>query len=201
MRSERPRSVGGRGREETSIRGALSTRDKLLQAGRSLFARGGFHGTSVRELAREAGVSPASVTYHFSSKAEFYRVVTGQAIAPFLTRLDPPSPAEMFDGHPLALRLAEVVRELRADPELERLLSRWALDFLETKDGSERERWVAEFLLVAALNHRLGDLLADRDEASPGRRGGSSMELVPLIGLLDSRIRISRKEEQCSEHD
>jgi len=52
-----------------------STRGKLLQAGRSLFARDGLEGTRVDRLADLAGVNKALISYHFRGKEGLYRAV------------------------------------------------------------------------------------------------------------------------------
>ena len=45
-----------------------NTKDALFRAAVDLFARKGYHGTSVRDLAREVGIKESSVYNHFSSK-------------------------------------------------------------------------------------------------------------------------------------
>jgi AcrR family transcriptional regulator len=45
-----------------------TTKEKLMDAAEKLFARRGFHGTSLREITAEAGVDLALVNYHFGSK-------------------------------------------------------------------------------------------------------------------------------------
>lgn len=47
----------------------------LLEAGRSLFARNGYDGASVRDITRSAGVNLGAVTYHFGTKRELYEAV------------------------------------------------------------------------------------------------------------------------------
>jgi AcrR family transcriptional regulator len=45
-----------------------TTKDKLMDAAEKLFARRGFHGVSLRDITREAGVDLALVNYHFGTK-------------------------------------------------------------------------------------------------------------------------------------
>jgi AcrR family transcriptional regulator len=47
-----------------------TTKDKLMDAAEKLFARRGFHGTSLREITAQAGVDLALVNYHFGSKKQ-----------------------------------------------------------------------------------------------------------------------------------
>jgi AcrR family transcriptional regulator len=52
-----------------------TTKDKLMDAAEKLFARRGFHGTSVRDITGAAGVDLALVNYHFGSKKELLAAV------------------------------------------------------------------------------------------------------------------------------
>jgi AcrR family transcriptional regulator len=45
-----------------------TTRGRILKVALELFARKGFHGTSMRDLAEQAGVQPATIYGHFDSK-------------------------------------------------------------------------------------------------------------------------------------
>ncbi len=59
----------------SSARPDSGARDRLLGAGLRLFADRGFKATSVRELAREAEVNVAAISYHFGDKAALYRAI------------------------------------------------------------------------------------------------------------------------------
>lgn len=52
-------------REETSAR--------IVQAARQSFAKRGFHGTSTRDIASEAGTNQGLITYHFGTKDALWR--------------------------------------------------------------------------------------------------------------------------------
>jgi AcrR family transcriptional regulator len=52
-----------------------TTKDKLMDAAEKLFARRGFHGTSLREITGEAGVDLALVNYHFGGKKQLLAAV------------------------------------------------------------------------------------------------------------------------------
>jgi AcrR family transcriptional regulator len=45
-------------------------RSELQLAAEKLFARRGFHDTSIRELGREAGVNSSMISYYFKSKQQ-----------------------------------------------------------------------------------------------------------------------------------
>lgn len=54
---------------------ARGGRAVILAAAVTLFERVGFHGASVRDIAAEADVTPASIYYHFRSKQEILQVI------------------------------------------------------------------------------------------------------------------------------
>src|ERR1700730_15609783 len=49
---------------------ASSTKQRILEIARELFARQGYTGTSIADLARELGTTTAALYYHFPSKAD-----------------------------------------------------------------------------------------------------------------------------------
>ncbi len=51
------------------------TRTKLIAAATRLFAEKGYEGVSIRELAQQAGVNSALISYHFSGKEGLYTAV------------------------------------------------------------------------------------------------------------------------------
>jgi AcrR family transcriptional regulator len=53
-----------------------TTKKRILDAAEKLFARQGFHATSMRMLTKEAGVNLAAVNYHFGSKVELIKAVS-----------------------------------------------------------------------------------------------------------------------------
>ncbi|HRH87188.1 MAG TPA: CerR family C-terminal domain-containing protein [Rubrivivax sp.] len=57
------------------VPGAEDARTRLLHSGLRLFAQQGYAKTSTRELAEDAGVNVASISYYFGDKAGLYRAV------------------------------------------------------------------------------------------------------------------------------
>ncbi|MDP9406540.1 MAG: TetR/AcrR family transcriptional regulator [Actinomycetota bacterium] len=82
-------------------------REQLLQVGRSLFARKGFDGTSIEEIASEAGVSKPVVYEHFGGKEGLYEVVVDREVQSllrsFTAALVGTSPRELLEQATLAL--------------------------------------------------------------------------------------------------
>jgi AcrR family transcriptional regulator len=76
--------TGRRGRRA----GGEGSREQILSAARSLFAEQGFEGTSLREVARKAGVDAAMIHHFFEGKDELFAQSVGL----------PADPARVFAG-------------------------------------------------------------------------------------------------------
>ena len=62
--------------------GTSVTREAILEAARDAFARAGYDGTSIRAVARAAGVDPALVHHFFKSKEDLFLAAVAVPIKP-----------------------------------------------------------------------------------------------------------------------
>jgi AcrR family transcriptional regulator len=69
-------------------------RQQLLDIGRRLFAERGFEGTSIEEIAAQAGVSKPVVYEHFGGKEGLYAVVVDREVERLLTTV-----TTLLEGH------------------------------------------------------------------------------------------------------
>lgn len=67
--------------EPVSPRAARPGRDGLIQAATRLFAQRGIHGTSLQQVAEEAGVSKAAIYHHFRTKEQVAEAVLAPALS------------------------------------------------------------------------------------------------------------------------
>src|SRR6201991_3386647 len=74
-------------------------RQQLLDVGRRLFAERGFEGTSIEEIAAQAGVSKPVVYEHFGGKEGLYAVVVDREVRSLLDRIT----TALTAGHPREL--------------------------------------------------------------------------------------------------
>ncbi len=99
-----------------------ATAHALIRAGRRLFTRHGYDGTSVRAITRAAGANLGAITYHFGSKRALYGAVVAACVGPFRERV---LAAAAGPGAPLD-RIEAVVRaffaSLDANPEVPQLM-------------------------------------------------------------------------------
>ena len=60
---------------------SVSTRDAVFDSAATQFAKGGFDGVSVDDVARDAGVNKAMIYYHFADKLALYRAVLADGLS------------------------------------------------------------------------------------------------------------------------
>src|SRR5262245_34795377 len=63
------------------------SRDKILDCAETLFARRGFAGTGLAEVAEHVGLGKSSLFHHFRSKAELYAAVVARILGVIEDRL------------------------------------------------------------------------------------------------------------------
>ena len=71
----------------TNLRGS-NRRQDLLDAAARLFARQGFHATSIRDIARAVGMLPGSLYYHVASKDELLLAVYEEGVRRIAEHVD-----------------------------------------------------------------------------------------------------------------
>src|SRR3972149_6626536 len=134
----------------SSARGGHRTRRRILKTALALFARHGFHGASIRDIARAVGLTEAAIYYHFPSKRAIIRALYEER--GFMTALDElehlpgaaplhqqlaanaRASARLWDenGDLLGLVIAEVLRGDRAAQAVHReLMDRWHRGIVE----------------------------------------------------------------------
>ncbi len=64
--------------------GSAATRERILDAAEALFAENGMAGTAVRDIARDVGLTAASLYNHFSGKQELYEAVLERGVRPLI---------------------------------------------------------------------------------------------------------------------
>lgn len=69
-------------------KGKAATQARILRAATELFVSQGFEGTSVAEVATRAGVSRATVFWHFSSKDGLFREAFSELLAPYRASIE-----------------------------------------------------------------------------------------------------------------
>lgn len=98
------------------------TRAALVAAGRALFARKGYDGTSVRALTTQAGTNLGAVTYHFGSKRDLYTAVLEEGLSPMVLRVEKVSRLDLPPDERILRVVDEIFDFLGENPDVPRLM-------------------------------------------------------------------------------
>lgn len=120
-------------------RKAEATRERILDAAESLFARRGFDGVTVRQIMSEAGADVALAYYHFKSKRDLFDAV-------LLRRVD--------TLNDLRLRALEQVEQRQGDdePSVEQIIAAFTEPLLQILEDDPDE-WRDYMALIAQINN------------------------------------------------
>jgi AcrR family transcriptional regulator len=110
-------------------------REDILQASLHLFAEKGFHGTSMRDIARQANITEGLIYHYFASKRDLFRAIIDEySFLPLLRTL--PDLAEQLDLRGLLIVLARGFFDvLRQNAQLTRVLLQEIQVFPEEKEA------------------------------------------------------------------
>jgi len=159
----------------------LSSREKILDVAEALFARRGYAGVGLREVAVAAGLSKSSLFHHFRGKASLY----GEVLACVLTRIQervapvlrqPEGPKERFERWICAL-----IDHLAEHPTTARLLLRALFEDEEFATDPPEEAERAEAILASIVAGVQG-LLREGMQTGVFRRVSVGHTLQTLIG-------------------
>lgn len=140
-----------------------STKLALMKAALSLFAKQGYDGTSVKDIAELSGSNIGLISYHFGGKENLYkecvRNLSEEKIALSIRILEPANSAEEFSLR-LEMFLTETLKMLVDDPEITKIVLRE----LEKEEPILRDVFQEVFLpnfqklvayLIAAQNKKI----------------------------------------------
>jgi len=148
----------------------LAKREEILDVAIELYARTGYDRLSVREIAREAGLSQAGLLYHFANKEELFLEV--------LRRRDAATAApDERDRSHSAERLRRVVRENPADPNLMRLFVSMSAEGAQT--DSATRGWFTD--RYARLLGRIADDVREHQERGEMRDDIDAADIASLL--------------------
>ena len=177
--SAAPRSAAARPARRRGPRGAgrgeSSTRDAILDAARASFLSRGFAATTIRGVARTAGVDPALVSYYFGSKGDLFgaamnmRIRAAEEIAAVLD-------GDLRSAGPRLVRLAMTAWDDTRDGAVFRALLRW----VATDDGAP------EAVQAYATQEIAAPVAAALEQAGvpgPGARERATLAGSQLVGL------------------
>jgi len=149
----------------------------IRKAALNVFARNGFTGASIADIAREAGVAKPLIHYHFASKDELWQAAVAEACTALQSEMSGLQPQLLQSEPRQAIRKIALQLMLFAahHPQLVRIV----VD--ETGKEGPRTDWLhAHFLLPAyALSNAILETLARQLQApAPAPR---AQHLIPIV--------------------
>lgn len=175
------------GDEETRKQRQQRTRSDLLDAAGRVFARSGYHGASVEEVAAEAGYSTGAVYSNFSGKEELFLALSerelGKRLADYRAVADVASSPEGVEDTARD-RFGEFIR---TDPD-------WPLLFFEFwAYGARNEKLREEFVKQREAEVRIIAEAVEREIAKAGVELPLPAEQVAVgIGALINGLAFER---------
>lgn len=171
MKGGKKRPARAPGRRSASE--SRATRDRLIAAAESLFARRGYAGTSIRDLGDALGIAASSVLHHVGSKRRLYAAVLDRIAASVGTVVKGVEDVPAADG--LARFAERMLLWAELHPDYIQILLRESMENPDRLGGAHRLP-LADFMrrAWAIAGHAVG------------RRAGlhSDMLLVAVIGAV-----------------
>jgi AcrR family transcriptional regulator len=156
-----------------------STRERLLDRARELFARHGYAGVTLRKLADVAGVNPALIHYYFGDKESLYEHAVGDTVGPLLAAVEG-ALAAPNEGSPAIGRIVrQHMKLIAANPWLPPLIMREVL----LEDGRLRQRFVKN---IAGRGAGLLQQLIEREQAAGRVRADLDPKLATMSLLAQT---------------
>jgi TetR/AcrR family fatty acid metabolism transcriptional regulator len=173
-------------------------RDLILEAAIRVFARMGYHGARVSDIAREAGIAYGLVYHYFKNKEEILSTIFEERWAGFLEAVEGIADAAGSTENRLVSVAALVLNAYRLRPEWVKVL---VLEIQRSSRFSEPSQQRAIGGLIQAISRLLregqarGELRADLDADVASYLFIGGLEIVITARVLDV-LKIDPGQEQ-----
>lgn len=163
-------------------RGKAATQERILRAATSLFVERGYEQTTIADIAAMAGVSRATIFWHFSDKSGLFHEAFSRLLVPF---------REEIDASPTCLdpekRLRDLVTVYASFVEQQRQVIegfvRWAMESPDFRESLMRR--------LMALHERFREEFAQNlTQVVPAGHDADSLA-SGLIAMLDGNLLLS----------
>ncbi len=181
MRATTEASAGARAPEGRKA----ETQARILEAAIALFAEQGYDGSSITSIAARAGVSRATVFWHFGDKATLFQEACRRMLVPFVDEFR--KSLEHVDARKRVFELFNVYEQFVSayQPTIERFV-RWALESPALRASLHKPLFALHDQFTQDIRKAFLELWGDRAEAA---------ELAAaFIALLDGNLLLDLME-------
>jgi len=139
------------------------TRDTILEAALTVFARSGFSGTTMRDIAQQAGVSAGLIHHHFKDKETLWNVVGERITDDFAASFGEPPPGAdtVIDETTIPTMVANYMRYWKTHPSALRFQLWRVLGAPEAERKARSERLNQHNVPIFARAQKAGFVRAD----------------------------------------
>lgn len=167
---------------KTATASEQSSRDKILDAAEVLFAKRGYAGVGLSEVAEVVGLGKSSLFHHFKSKPQLYAAVDGR----ILKRIEERLVRSLAKGGDPQVRLErwldDLIDLLAENPNYARLLLRSLFEDDDLGDDVPEE--VEARRAVSDILASVGSLLREGMGAGVFRAADVPQLLLTLVGIV-----------------
>lgn len=159
--------------------GSVEKKQQILEVAEELFARHGFEGTSVRELAKKAGINIAMISYYFGSKEKLFEELVEYRAGFMRERLQLLSHDEKFDPMTkIGIMIDFYVERIVTNNKFSRILHRE----LSLQQRSEMHSAIADILLRNLFEIR--KIINDGVRKKIFKKVDAELVIATIIGTL-----------------
>lgn len=161
------------------LKGKAATQQRILEAAGTLFVSRGYERTTIADVAEHAGVSRATVFWHFSDKAGLFRETFSLLVRPFRESLE----RDLGDMPPdkrLVEQIGHYQMMVRQHEKTIQGLLTWVVETPELRD------WVVEAALD--MHQRFGGVISETlsELLPPGTDPGAAA--AAIMSMLDGAL-------------
>lgn len=178
-----PAGTRTRRRRAVSDEDKSARRDEIMAAAKKVFARRGFHATTIADIAKEAGLAYGSVYWYFDSKDELFHALMAVEEQALRAHVASAVAAPVDGAEPFRTAVQATLEFFEADRATVKLLFRdaYALgDRFEKHLGGIYERFIDDIETFIVTAQQRGEVVA-----APPRM--VAYTLAALIGQLAHR--------------
>jgi len=158
-----------------------SSRDKILEVAEALYARRGFAGVGMREVAEAAGLGKSSLFHHFRSKVQLYLAVLERVLGRLDERLVRVLSSDLPPAEKLDRWMDTAIDAFAEQPSSARILLRALFEEDEFETGDWPEGQAVDARLFSILDGISG-LLNEGMAAGTFRTASTPHVVQTLIG-------------------